>query len=122
MWDNSKFKAYYLHLDFMGVVRVLDRSQNTIKDYWRSSKVLKGINNINIAWEEVSVKCLNGDWRKYLPPFMNEFTGFGLVENSIDVSSQAQPAKLDEIRAEGITQLLDSHEQQLFNKYLEEMV
>jgi len=94
------------------VVRVLDRSQNTIKDYWRSSNVLKGINNINIAWEEVSVKCLNGDWRKYLSPFMHEFTGFGPAENSIDdISSLAHMAKLDEVRAEVITQLLDSHEQ-----------
>jgi len=89
---------------------------------WRSSNVFKGI-NISTAWEEVSVKCLNGDWVKHLPPSMHEFTGFGPVENIVDVvSSTAQQAGLDEVRAEDITQLLDSHEQQFFNKDLEEMV
>jgi len=44
------------------------------------------------------------------------------VENIVeDVSSMAQQAGLFEFSAEDITQLLDSHEQQLFNKDLEEM-
>ena len=51
---------------------------------------------------------------------MHEFTGFGPVENIVDdISSLAQQAWLDEVRAEDITQLLDSHEQQLFSKDLE---
>jgi len=52
---------------------------------------------------------------------MHKFTGFGTVENTVDyVSSMAQEAGLDEVRAEDITQLLGSHEQQLFNKELED--
>jgi len=66
------------------------------------------------------MKYFNGDWRKCLPPFMHEFTGFGPVENIVDdIRSLAQQAGLDEVRAEEITQLLDSHEQQLFSKDLE---
>ena len=38
-----------------------------------------------------------------------------------DVSRIWQQARLDEVRAEEITQLLDSHEHQLVNKDLEEM-
>ena len=36
VWGNSNFKAYYLHLDFMGMVRVLDRSQvsGTHPTFW----------------------------------------------------------------------------------------
>jgi len=63
---NSNFKAYYIHLDFIEMVRVLDRSHKTIKDYWHSSDILKGINTINTAWEEVSVKCLKGVWGQLL--------------------------------------------------------
>jgi hypothetical protein len=81
---------------------------------------LKGINYITTAWAEVSVKCLNGDWRKYLPPFMHDFTGFGPVENTADdVRSTTQQARLGKVREEDITWLLDSHEQQLFNKDLQ---
>ena len=63
VWGNTNFKAYYLHLDLMKMVRVLDRSHRTIKDYWRSSNILK-VSNINTAWEEVSVKYVNVVWWK----------------------------------------------------------
>jgi len=67
------------------------------------------------------VKFLNGDWHKCFPQFMHKFTGFGPVENTVDyISSMTQEAGLDEVRAEDITQLLGSHEQQLFNKELED--
>jgi len=38
VWGNSNFKTYYLHLDFMGMVRVLDRSQvsDTHPTFWRA--------------------------------------------------------------------------------------
>ena len=69
------------------------------------------------------MKCLNGDWVKHLPLFLHEFRGFGPLENTVDdVSSTTQQAGLDEVRAEDITQMLDSHEQQLFNNDLEETV
>jgi len=64
---------------------------------------LKDINNISTAWEEVSMKYFNGDWRKHLPQFMHIFTGFGPVENIVyDVSSPGQEAGLDEVRARDI--------------------
>ena len=62
VWGNSNFKASYLHLDFMKMVIVLDRSQKTIKDYWCSSDILKGSIIINTACGEASVKCLNVVW------------------------------------------------------------
>jgi hypothetical protein len=62
---KSNFKDYYLQLDFMEMVRVLDRSHKSIKDYWSSSDTLKGI-NINTTWEEVTVNCLKGVMGKLL--------------------------------------------------------
>jgi len=44
------------------MVRVFDRSDKTIKDYCSSFHILKGIKDINIAWEDMSVNCLNGVW------------------------------------------------------------
>jgi hypothetical protein len=104
------------------MVRILDRSHKTSKDYWCSSDILKGI-KINTAWEEVLEKCWNGDWRICFPQFMHKFTGFEPVENTVhDVSSMAQEAGLDEVRAEDITQLLDSQGQQHSNEDLKDMV
>jgi len=46
----------------MEMVGVLDRSHKIIKKYWCLSDILKGINNINMAWEVVAEKCLKGVW------------------------------------------------------------
>jgi hypothetical protein len=106
----------------MDTVRVLEKSHKTIKDYWRSNDILKGI-KINTAWEKVSEKCWNGDWHKCFPQFMHNFTGFWPVENTVaDISSIAQEAGLDEFRAEDITQLLDSQGQQHSNEDFKDMV
>jgi len=68
------------------------------------------------------VKCLNGDWCKRLAQFMDEFARFGPVGNiADDVSSLGQQARMDEVRAEDITQLWGRHGHQLDNKDLEEM-
>jgi len=45
------------------MMRVLDRSDKTIEDYCSSFDILKDIKDINIAWKEMSVNCLNGMWR-----------------------------------------------------------
>jgi hypothetical protein len=49
-----------------------------------SFDILKGINNIKAAWEEVSAKCSNGVWHKLLPEFMHDCTGYKPVENIIE--------------------------------------
>lgn len=43
---------------FMEMVKVLKRSEKIIKDYWCTFNILKGINNTDTAWEEVSVNYL----------------------------------------------------------------
>jgi len=53
----AEFKAYYLRQNFMELVRDFDRSGKTMKDYWRPFDILKVINNIDAAWEKVSVNC-----------------------------------------------------------------
>ena len=88
----------------MEMVRILDRSKKTIEDYWHSSDILKGIKNINTAWEVVSKKCLKGLWHKRLPQFMHDFTGFEPVVNSVDdINRTSQEAGMDEVRAKDIT-------------------
>ena len=67
----------------MEMVRILDRSHKTIKDYWCLSNTLKGI-KINTAWEVISEKFLKGVWGKHLPQFMHNITGFEPVNDTVD--------------------------------------
>ena len=84
--------------------------------------ILKGINNINAAWEEVSVSCESGMWYKCLQEFMHDFTEFEPVENTVEnVSRLVQNAGLHKVTPENGTELLDSHGQQLSNEDLEDL-
>jgi hypothetical protein len=52
---------------------------------------------------------------------MHNFKGFEPVKIIVENISLAQEAVLDEVTAENVTELLDSHGQQLFNGDLEKM-
>jgi hypothetical protein len=106
----------------MEMARFLGRSSKTLKDCWCSFDILSGINNINAAWEEVPVNCLNVAWCRLLPEFAHNFTLFGPVENSDDdVSRLAQEAGLHKVTAEDVTELLNSHGQELSNENMEKL-
>ena len=106
----------------MELIRDFDRSGKTMKDYWRSFDILKVINNIDAAWEEVSANCLTGVWLEFLPQFVHLFAGFEPVENMVeDVSKLKQKAGLDEVRVEHVKELLDSQIQQHSNADLKEL-
>ena len=53
---------------------------------------------------------------------MHNFTGFEPVKIITENVRLAQEAVLDEVTAENVTELQDSHGQQLFNGDLEKMV
>jgi hypothetical protein len=56
------FKACFIHQTFMEMMRGLGSSDKTIKGCWCTFDILKVINNINTAMEEVSVNSLNALW------------------------------------------------------------
>ena len=67
------------------------------------------------------VNCLHGAWRRLLPEFAHDFTLFGTVENNDDGSRLAQEAGLDEATAEEVTELLNSHGQELSKENVEKL-
>lgn len=68
------------------------------------------------------MNCLNGAWRRLLPEFTHDFTPFGPADNSDDdVSRLAQEAVLDEVTAEDVTELLNSHGQELSYENVEKL-
>jgi len=42
----------------------MDTSGVSLKDYRKVYNILKAIDNIKMAWEEVTVSCMKGVWHK----------------------------------------------------------
>ena len=45
----------------------MDTSGVSLKEYWKDYNILKAINNIKMAWEEVTVSCMKGVCYKIWP-------------------------------------------------------
>jgi len=38
----------------------MDTSGVSLKEYWKDYNILKALDNIKMAWEEVTVSCMKG--------------------------------------------------------------
>jgi hypothetical protein len=54
----------------------MDTSGVSLKEYWRNYNLLKAIDNIKMAWEEVTVSCVKGVWHIIWPSNKNYGTNF----------------------------------------------
>ena len=54
----------------------MDTSGVSLKEYWRNYNLLKAIDNIKMAWEEVTVLCVKGVWHIIWPSNKNYGTNF----------------------------------------------
>nr|XP_022902916.1 tigger transposable element-derived protein 1-like [Onthophagus taurus] len=119
----STFKAYYLRLALKAMIKAIDTNSNqTVKDYWRSYDILKGLQNLKSAWNEVTKNCLNGVWRKLLPGFI-QGASVEVVNNiNEDIIKFTRECGFEDVTTEDVTELLDVHDQPLSNQELEELM
>jgi hypothetical protein len=90
----------------------------SVKKYWMSRNILKGINNINAAWKEVTSNCMNKVWLEYVHDFKENEE----VPNiAIEATTIAQDLGVDSIEPDDVTRLLDSHSQPRINEELEDL-
>ena len=54
------FKAYYLRQSVQEMIRQMDTSGVSLKEYWKDCYISKAIDNVKMAWEEVTMSCLKG--------------------------------------------------------------
>lgn len=117
----ATFKAYYLRTTFKGIVEAV-QSDITVRDYWKSYNILKAITNIDSAWDEVSLSCMNGVWRKLWPEAVTDFVGIEPVSDvAEDVSRMAKDVGIDNVDPDDVEQLLESHGEPLSREELEEL-
>lgn len=101
----TTFNAYYLRNTLMEMMKVLDISDKTVKDNWRSFDILKRIKNIKLTWDQVSAKCLNGVWSKLLPTSIHDFEEVAHQENLIEDIIRL----VRDMGLEDVTELLEAH-------------
>ncbi|XP_066489716.1 tigger transposable element-derived protein 1-like [Tiliqua scincoides] len=119
----SYFKAYYLRRTFKQLVSNMYDQEQTIGDFWNSFSIMHAIENISMSWKEVTSSCMNGVWCKMWPEACYDFNGFADASSDItrDIVNLANEAGMDEVDAEDVEELLNSHGEELTKEELEEI-
>ena len=69
--------------------------------------ILKAVDNIKMAWEEVTVSCMKGAWHKIWPSNQNYGTNCDTLAMLIkEISKIAEEVDLDNVDPVGITEIL----------------
>ena len=63
----AALKTNYLRQSLQEMILQMDTSGVSLKEYWKDYNILKAIDNIKIAWEEVTVSFLKGVWHEIWP-------------------------------------------------------
>jgi hypothetical protein len=80
-----------------------------------SYKILKAINNIHAAWQEVISTCMN-----VYPEWVHDFSGFKEVPKIvIKIAAIDYKLRFDSVDPDGVTKLLHSQSQPPTNEKLE---
>ncbi|XP_063148794.1 tigger transposable element-derived protein 1-like [Candoia aspera] len=123
----SAFKAYYLHATFAKAVAATQDDGVTLREFWEGYNILHCIENIAAAWQEVSVKCMQGIWTKCLKRFaarVNNFEGLDQNEHLDEINTKilTLTKSLDlEVDAEDVKNLIAYTEGELSNEDLIEL-
>ncbi|CAM2111973.1 unnamed protein product [Caretta caretta] len=117
----AAFKAYYLRCTPDQLIRGTDgEGKPMIQQFWCDYNIRKCIVNIGESWAEVTEACMNGVWGKLWPDCVDDFKGFKDVVPAMkkDILSLAKKTGFAEVEKARVTQLLQSHGEELTNEDL----
>ncbi|KAM6452654.1 tigger transposable element-derived protein 1-like isoform 3-T3 [Liasis olivaceus] len=123
----ATFKAYYLHATLAKAVAAVEDKRVTLREFWKDYNILHCIKNIAAAWQDVTVKCMQGIWKKCLKRFavlVNNFEGFDHNKDLDEVNKNilTLTKSLDlEVDAEDVKKLIAYTEGELSNEDLIEL-
>lgn len=120
----TTFKAHYLRTTFSKALTATENDEVTLRDFWKSYNILNCITNIELAWKEVTEKCMKGIWKTCLKHFINESTLFENDKLNYDIQHSivelANNLHLD-IERNDIQELIKYDEGELTNEDLIEL-
>ncbi|KAM6471887.1 uncharacterized protein PHA67_002581 [Liasis olivaceus] len=122
----SAFKAYYLHATFAKALAATEDDRINLHQFWKGYNILHCIENIVAAWQNVSVKCMQGIWKKCLKHFgvVNNFEGLDQNNNLDEINKKTLTLmkSLDlEVDPEDLKKLISYTEGELSNEDLIEL-
>ena len=115
----AAFKAFYFRQSLQEMIRQMETSGVSLKEYWKDYNIVKDIDNLKMTWEEVTVSCMKEMWHKRWPSNENCGTNCDnldmLIKEIREVAEEVGPDSVDPV---GITEVLESHSQPLSNEEL----
>ena len=103
----ADFQAYYLRQSLQEMIRQMDTSGVSLKEYWKHYNILKAIDSIKMAWEDVTFSCMKGVWHKICPSNENYGTNCDNLDMRIkEISDIAEEVGFDNVGPVGITEVL----------------
>ena len=116
---NIEKMEQFLTLWVVDLIRQMDTSGVSLKEYWRDYNILTAIDNINMAWEEVTLSCMKGVWNKIWPSDESYGTNCDNLDFLMkEISEIAEEVGLDNADPVRVTEVLDSHSHPLSNEDL----
>ncbi len=71
------FKAYYTRWTFSQDIEVtMGENAISLTDFWKNYNIRNAIENIDLAWSEITVSNMRAVWKNILPHCSNDFVGF----------------------------------------------
>lgn len=116
----ANFKAHYLRRTFQQLIdKTEGGSKQTILQFWKKYNILDAVGNIDVAWQALTKKCMNGVWKKIWPEvsqdYQREETIVGQIVNLVEA------AGIGDVDEQDIEELLQVSGEGLTNEDLKEL-
>lgn len=116
----SKFKAYYLRHTLRQLKEKTNESDNQdISQFWKDYNIMNAIDNIKLAWDEVTENAVNGVWKKLWPEICKNYIAErSIIDSIVDL---ANDIGLLDVREEEVKEWLQQDGESLSNEDLRDL-
>lgn len=120
----ANFKAYYHRRTFSQLVHETDgEGRQSMREWWKSYNIMKSIHNIEEAWKEVKMSCMNGVWRNLWPDVVEAPRRIVQMQRQVleDIAAMIEGSELEDVAVEDLVELVATHDDPLSNEDLIEL-
>lgn len=118
----AALKRYYLRRPFRKLAGGNDKNDDfSVHEFWRVFNILDWVQIIGELQREASDKLMKATWKNSFPSAVCSFENFDAIQIQIELVKLTENAGFEEVVAEGVEELLESHTLPLSNEELEEL-
>ncbi|GFQ83316.1 tigger transposable element-derived protein 1-like [Trichonephila clavata] len=97
-----------------------EEEKQSIREFWKNYNIMNAVENINLSWNDVTEKCLNGAWKN----IWRNLSKGGDTGHSVDMNEIVEFAKqtsLDEVNVKDVEEIGQETVVSLSNDELKEL-